>query len=189
MKYKIRNKRDLNLPLMELIFKNRKVDYSSREEFFNPSANVIQDPFVYDRMMDGINSFVDALRNKERFGVLVDCDCDGYCSAAIVINYMKDNFGYYIVHDDSIKKDESINEFIDLDDEITAGELHDIMMEQGGELLVETIDKINRCRQVKEIENIKNKYKGIDDDDPEALKIQIQLRDKIKKKIQQSEKN
>ena len=26
-------------------------------------------------------------------------------------------------------------------------------------------------------------YKGIDDDDPEALKIQIQLRDKIKKKI------
>ena len=56
-------------------------------------------------------------------------------------------------------------------------------------VIQETIDKINRCRQVKEIENIKNKYKGIDDDDPEALKIQIQLRDKIKKKIQQSEKN
>ena len=33
-----------------------------------------------------------------------------------------------------------------LSDEITAGELHDIMMEQGGELLVETIDKIkNNC--------------------------------------------
>lgn len=125
MKYKIRNERDLNLPLMELIFKNRKVDYSSREEFFNPSVNVIQNPFVYDRMMDGINSFVDALRNKERFGVLVDCDCDGYCSAAIMINYMKDNFGYYIVHDDSIKKDESINEFIDLDDEITIFMHHD----------------------------------------------------------------
>ena len=56
-------------------------------------------------------------------------------------------------------------------------------------VIQETIDKINRCRQVKEIENIKKKYKGIDDDDPEALKIQIQLRDKIKKKIQQSEKN
>src|SRR5574344_1289084 len=31
--------------------------------------------------------------------------------------------------------------------------------------------------------------RGINDDDPEALKIQIQLRDKIKKKRQKSEKN
>lgn len=52
----------------------------------------------------------------------------------------------------------------------------------------ETIDKINRCRQVKETEHIKNLYKGIKDDDPEALKIQIQLRDKIKKYRQKSEK-
>jgi len=53
----------------------------------------------------------------------------------------------------------------------------------------ETIAKINRCRQIKEIEHIKKMYKGIDDDDPEALKIQIQLRDKIKKKRQKSEMN
>ena len=52
----------------------------------------------------------------------------------------------------------------------------------------ETIDKINRCRQVKETEHIKNLYKGIKDDDPEALKIQIQLRDKIKKYRQKTEK-
>ena len=53
----------------------------------------------------------------------------------------------------------------------------------------ETINKINHCRQVKEIEHIKKLYKRIDDDDPEALKIQIQLRDKLKKKRQKSEKN
>ncbi|MBE7712456.1 MAG: DNA primase [Cyanobacteria bacterium SIG26] len=46
----------------------------------------------------------------------------------------------------------------------------------------ETIDKINHCRQMKETEEIKSLYKGISDDDPEALKIQIQLRDKIKKR-------
>lgn len=56
-------------------------------------------------------------------------------------------------------------------------------------VIEETIAKINQIRQVKEIEHIKKMYKGIDDDDPEALKIQIQLRDKIKKKIQKSEKN
>ncbi len=55
-------------------------------------------------------------------------------------------------------------------------------------VIQETIDKINRCRQIKEAEHIKNLYKGIKDDDPEALKIQIQLRDKIKKNRQKTEK-
>ncbi len=55
-------------------------------------------------------------------------------------------------------------------------------------VIKETIDKINHCRQIKETEQIKKLYKGIDDDDPEALKIQIQLRDKIKKNRQKSEK-
>ena len=56
-------------------------------------------------------------------------------------------------------------------------------------VIKETIAKINKCKQVQEVENIKKKYKGIDDNDPEALKIQIQLRDKIKKKLQKSEMN
>ncbi|MGN0031933.1 MAG: DNA primase [Candidatus Gastranaerophilaceae bacterium] len=55
-------------------------------------------------------------------------------------------------------------------------------------VIQETIDKINRCRQIKEAEHIKSLYKGIKDDDPEALKIQIQLRDKIKKNRQKTEK-
>ena len=55
-------------------------------------------------------------------------------------------------------------------------------------VIKETLNKINHCRQVKETEHIKNLYKGISDDDPEALKLQIQLRDKIKKLRQKSEK-
>ena len=55
-------------------------------------------------------------------------------------------------------------------------------------MIKETINKINHCRHVKETEHIKSLYKGIKDDDPEALKIQIQLRDKIKKIRQKSEK-
>ncbi len=49
-------------------------------------------------------------------------------------------------------------------------------------VIEETLNKINKCKHVKEFEKFKKKYEGIDDDDPEALKIQIQLRDKIKKK-------
>lgn len=52
----------------------------------------------------------------------------------------------------------------------------------------EAIDKINHCRRVQETKKIKSMYRQINDDDPEALKIQIQLRDKIKKIRQKSEK-
>lgn len=60
--------------------------------------------------------------------------------------------------------------------------------EDFGNVIRETINKINHCRQMKETEHIKSLYKGISDDDPEALKLQIQLRDKIKKIRQKSEK-
>lgn len=51
----------------------------------------------------------------------------------------------------------------------------------------ETIAKINRCKHEKEAKRIKSLYEGVDDDDPKALEIQMQLRDKLKK-IRQSEK-
>jgi hypothetical protein len=60
--------------------------------------------------------------------------------------------------------------------------------EDFGNVINETIDKINHCRRAKETRKIKSLYQGISDDDPEALKIQMQLRDKIKKIRQQSEK-
>jgi DNA primase len=55
------------------------------------------------------------------------------------------------------------------------------------DVIKETINKINQCKHVEEVKHIRKIYKGIDDDDPQALKIQIQLRDKIRKK--QSEMN
>ena len=56
-------------------------------------------------------------------------------------------------------------------------------------VIKETINKINQCRHVEEVEHIRKIYKGINDDDPQALKIQIQLRDKIRNKVKQSEMN
>ena len=53
----------------------------------------------------------------------------------------------------------------------------------------EMIEKINRCKHIEEAKNNKELYKGIDDNDPEALQLQIQLRDKLKKIRQKSEMN
>lgn len=56
-------------------------------------------------------------------------------------------------------------------------------------VIQEMIEKINQCKHIEESENNKKLYKGIDDNDPEALKIQIQLRDKLKRIRQKSEMN
>jgi DNA primase len=51
----------------------------------------------------------------------------------------------------------------------------------------ETINKIDLCKHEKEAKRMQSLYKGVDDNDPKALEIQMQLRDKIKK-LRQSEK-
>jgi uncharacterized membrane protein YheB (UPF0754 family) len=77
-----------------------------------------------------------------------------------------------------------------LPDLIASAEVYRGLNEEDFENVInETINKINHCRQIKETQHIKSMYKGISDDDPEALKIQMQLRDKIKKIRQKSEKN
>lgn len=72
---------------------------------------------------------------------------------------------------------------------ITTAEVYKGLSEEDFESVInETIEKINRCEHLKESEQIKKMYKGVSDDDPEALKIQMRLRDKIKKLRQKSEK-
>lgn len=72
---------------------------------------------------------------------------------------------------------------------IATAEVYKGLSEEDFESVInETIDKINRCKHLKETENIRKMYKGVSDDDPEALKIQMRLRDKIKNLRQKSEK-
>lgn len=47
-------------------------------------------------------------------------------------------------------------------------------------LIQENVNKINQCYKDKEKEQLQNLYKSANDDDMEALKIQMQLRDRIK---------
>ncbi len=71
---------------------------------------------------------------------------------------------------------------------ITTAEVYKGLSEEDFESVInETIAKINRCEHIKESEQIRKMYIGVSDDDPEALKIQMRLRDKIKK-LRQSEK-
>lgn len=53
----------------------------------------------------------------------------------------------------------------------------------------ENINKINECQTRKEQEKIRNLYKSANDNDTEALKIQMQLRDKINNRLKLEKMN
>ena len=53
----------------------------------------------------------------------------------------------------------------------------------------ENINKINDCQNEKEKEKIRNLYKSANDNDTEALKIQMQLRDKINNRLKLEKMN
>ena len=56
-------------------------------------------------------------------------------------------------------------------------------------IIEENIKRIQRCRWEEEKEKMRNLYKNADEDDTEALKIQMQLRDKINNRIKSEKIN
>lgn len=56
-------------------------------------------------------------------------------------------------------------------------------------IIVENINKINECQAKKEQEKIRNLYKSANDNETEALKIQMQLRDKINNRLKLEKMN
>ena len=56
-------------------------------------------------------------------------------------------------------------------------------------IIKENINKINECQKKKEQEQIRNLYKSANDNETEALKIQMQLRDKINNRLKLEKMN
>ena len=56
-------------------------------------------------------------------------------------------------------------------------------------VIQENINKINQCQTEEEQEKIRNLYKNANDDETEALKIQMQLRDKINNRLKSEKIN
>ena len=55
-------------------------------------------------------------------------------------------------------------------------------------VIQENVNKINQCHKEKEQEKIRNLYKSANDDEKEALKIQMQLRDRINNRLKLEKK-
>lgn len=87
-------KNSVNNDIIRRICENRRVDFDNLQEFLNPSKNNIMSPLVYKNMEKGADLILSRVKSGLSIGILVDPDTDGYCSSAMLINYLIETFGF-----------------------------------------------------------------------------------------------
>jgi single-stranded-DNA-specific exonuclease len=104
LKYKLINNEIYNpfstINVQDIIFKNREVE--DKLGFMCPSEQDLLDPFLLDNMQEGIDLLSSHIGDD--IFLIVDSDVDGYTSAAIIYNYIKEWFPKvrikWMVHED-----------------------------------------------------------------------------------------
>lgn len=92
MKYKLKGKLDIDI--VKQVCETRGVNYSTLDDFLNPKHWVRSNPEIYNNLVLGANTIVNAVNEGLKIGILIDSDCDGYCSSAMMVNYLNDVMGY-----------------------------------------------------------------------------------------------
>ena len=97
MKIKLINIPDKNLKATEQILINRGVKLADAHHYLNTTDADINDPleFGQDKMSQAARAVAACIAQEKRMLVVVDCDCDGFTSSAIFINYLHDLFPSY----------------------------------------------------------------------------------------------
>ncbi|EOU2097139.1 hypothetical protein C0L75_03200 [Clostridium perfringens] len=89
MKFKLKSN-DVNQNIINLICNNRGIDFKDLPMFLNPTSQVINNPSNYTNMVLAAKKIIKFAKLGKKILVLVDSDADGYCSAAMMINYLID---------------------------------------------------------------------------------------------------
>ena len=68
------------------------------DKYLNAGLDVMDDPWLYPNMKEGVERLKKAIDDGEKIGILVDSDCDGYLSAALIVKFLlhfTDNLVYF----------------------------------------------------------------------------------------------
>ena len=94
MNYQIKRPRIKELSVIEQIFKNRNIE--NPKHYLNTTDDDILPPTDLDNMERGVMMLLSHIRDKHNIFIQVDSDCDGYTSAATLINYLHKLFPAYV---------------------------------------------------------------------------------------------
>ena len=114
MKYRI-NGEDIKNNYGAEILTRRGVKDVTR--FMKPDDNCLQSPYDLDNIEEGVCLLLSRLNKGNKLAIIVDCDVDGFTSAAIIYNYLKlvseVEIDYYIHSGKQHGLEDMVDKFLD----------------------------------------------------------------------------
>ena len=98
MKYELIKPIEPTLSPTQQVLWNRGIKSEDFDRYINTTDEDINSPLLFgeDNLREGAKIIVSAAQNNEPTLVIVDCDCDGYTSAALLLNYLHDLFPSFV---------------------------------------------------------------------------------------------
>lgn len=98
MKYKLIKEPDNSLSAIQQILYNRGISLNQIHHYLNTSDLDINsfDGLGIENLKSAAAALVSTIQNKKNVLIVVDSDCDGYTSSAILLNYLYDLFPSFI---------------------------------------------------------------------------------------------
>ena len=90
MKYELINKPNEKFSAIQQVLYNRGIKEQDIQHYVNLSDQDINSPLLLGEqsLKNGLRLIIEAIQKEKNAVIIVDCDCDGYTSAALLINYL-----------------------------------------------------------------------------------------------------
>ena len=100
MNYKLINPINPKYSTVEQILTNRKIPIDQIKHYLHTTDADINEPELLgeEALKNAAALIIQTVLANKKTVVIVDCDCDGYTSGAILINYLHDLFPNYVEH-------------------------------------------------------------------------------------------
>lgn len=98
MRYQLIKPMNSNYSAIEQILTNRGIPYEEVSHYLNSTDADISDPrdLGEDLLKQAAHHIISHISKQDKMLVICDCDCDGFTSAALLINYLYDLFPAYV---------------------------------------------------------------------------------------------
>ena len=100
MRYQLINKPNQNFSTIQQILYNRGIAENQILHYMNLSDLDINSPFLLGQqnLKQGLSLLLKTIKANNNAVIIVDCDCDGYTSAALLINYLYKLFPTWVIN-------------------------------------------------------------------------------------------
>ena len=98
MKYKLISKNNPKLKPIEQVLINRGIPYTELQSYLNTTDDDINSPLLLgeENLIAAATAIITTINNNQKAKIIVDSDCDGYTSSAILLNYLYELFPSWI---------------------------------------------------------------------------------------------